>query len=81
MRIPGALHRFPDIMAKNLCAAVRRIQQEYGSDASRIWAGTPPSAAIVRRFLEFEGVGQKIASMAANILVRDFRVPVSEVFD
>lgn len=72
---PPALHRFPELMAKNLHSAIRGIETQYSGNASTIWAGRPSSATIVRPFREFDGVGQKIANVAANILVRD---PVSD---
>ncbi|MBT9151930.1 MAG: Endonuclease III [Firmicutes bacterium] len=78
MSYPEPLHRFHNEMGKNLVAAIHHIQDNYGGDASAIWSGKPASAALVRRFREFRGAGQKVASMAANILVRDLRVEVSD---
>ena len=75
-----ALHRRVDLMPGVFHAGLQRIVLGYGGDACRIWRGTPSSAALVRRFLEFDGVGPKIATMAANILVREMKVHVADKF-
>ena len=80
MTEPEPLHRFVDKMTDHFWSAVQRIDHRYGGDATRIWAGKPPSAEVVYRFLEFDGVGPKIASMAANILAREFKVPFADYY-
>lgn len=78
MREPTPLHRFIDKMSECLYLGIQRIIRQYGGDASRIWCGNPPSGVVVNRFLEFKGIGPKIATMAVNILAREFKVPFSD---
>src|SRR3989344_4718144 len=74
--IKKSLHRFNEVMAKNFYLAIQDIHSKYNDNAANIWAGKPKSASVIRRFLEFKGVGIKIANMAANILARDFKIPM-----
>lgn len=76
---PKAIHRYPKTMARLCHSAIQRIQEEWNGDARSIWAGDIGSATLVRRFLSFDGIGPKIATMAANILVRDFRIVLSDL--
>lgn len=72
------LHRFNDVMSRNFYLAIQKIHEDYNDDASNIWKNRPSSATIVRRFLEFEGVGIKIGTMAANSLAREFKIPMKD---
>ena len=73
-----SLHRFNETMALLFYDAIQMLQSSYGGVAFMIWADKPRSATVVRRFLEFKGVGVKIATMAANILSRDFKIPMQD---
>ena len=80
MTRPDPLHRFVDTMAGIFWSGVQRIRTDYADDASKIWANTPSSAEAIYRFLQFEGAGPKIASMAVNILAREFKIPFSDYY-
>ena len=77
---PQPLHRFPKIMADFFYNAIQIITHDYNGDTSKIWSGDLSSAEVVYRFLQFQGVGPKIATMAANILVRDFKIKLKDYY-
>jgi endonuclease III len=77
---PPPLIPFFNKMSDTFYRAVKRIANVYEGNAARMWTGRPPSAEAVYRFLEFDGVGPKIATMAVNILARDFKVKFADFY-
>ena len=74
------LHRFNDTMADVFHCGVQDIYNKYGGDASKIWSDKPSSSTVVYRFLAFKCSAVKIATMAANILARQFRIEFSDYY-
>ena len=76
----NTLHRFNNDMGKVFKHGVRRIVDYYHGDASMIWKGKPSSAKVVYDLLQFRGAGVKIATMAVNILARQFQVEFADYY-
>ena len=77
---PTPLHRYTNKMSEYLYKAIQKIKEKYNGDASKIWSNRPSSADVVLRFLEFDGIGQKIATMAANLLARELKVKFCDYY-
>ena len=74
-----ALHRYVRTLPKWVGSAARRVIDEYGGDASRIWADSPTASGLFDRLVKFQGIGQKKAAMAVEILTRHLNVPVNDL--
>jgi endonuclease III len=57
----------------------RRVVTQYGGEAGRIWGDRPSARQLFQRLDEFDGIGQKKAAMAVEILERDLSVPVEDM--
>ncbi|WP_369722920.1 hypothetical protein AB8Z38_02330 [Bradyrhizobium sp. LLZ17] len=77
VRGPPSLHRFPKKYAEWIVAGATRVLDQYGGDASRVWTGKPTAREVFERLDQFEGIGQKKAAMAVEILERDLSIPIS----
>lgn len=80
MTKPKSLHWLAEEMSHNFYLAIKLIEKRYSGNASLIWANKPSSAEVVYRFLEFRGIGPKIATMATNILAREFKIEFSDYY-
>lgn len=73
---PTKLHRFWRTMAGRLKKACLLLNEKYGGEANKLWEDEPDSRILYQRLLEFDGIGQKKASMAVNILFRELKVKI-----
>jgi endonuclease III len=51
----------------------------YDGDAGRIWRGPLTAREVQARLDRFQGIGQKKAAMAVEILERDLGVPIKDM--
>jgi endonuclease III/transcriptional regulator with XRE-family HTH domain len=77
--VSNNIHRYKNIMADVLYKGVQLVSKKYDGNPANIWKDTKDSNVVVKRFKEFKGVGNKIATMAVNILYRDFKIPFNDL--
>ena len=76
---PPALHRYVNNLPAWIVLAARRVLDEYGGDAERIWNDRPTAEELRRRLERFQGIGQKKAAMAVEILERQRGVEIGHL--
>ena len=73
-----AIHRFPGAMAERVRELAATVADEYGGDASRIWADAEDGADLRERISALPGFGEmKIASLGA-VLAKQFDVAAAD---
>lgn len=77
--LKGVGCRYWNNMARFVFDSFSLLITKYDSNAENIWNDCPTSEQMYERFIEFKGIGQKKASMAVNILVRDCNVIVNDI--
>ena len=76
---PPTLHHYVEKMPRWLVRAARRVQRDYHGDASTIWSDRPSAVKLQQRFRAFDGIGQKNATMAVDILNRNLDVRITRM--
>lgn len=76
IRQPPMLQRFINTIPRWVVAASQRVITRYGGDAGQIWGDQPTADELAARLDAFEGIGQKKAAMAVEILERDLKVKI-----
>ncbi len=77
VQAPPMLHRFKETLPRWIVSAGRRIADEYGGDASRVWPAGDHVLEVTERLMRFDGIGRKKAVMGVEILVRHFGVALA----
>jgi uncharacterized HhH-GPD family protein len=72
------LHRFNDNMAIVIYESIKLVGNKYNGNPNNIWNNVDSASEVVNRFAEFSGIGQKISTMAVNILMKNYKIPFKD---
>ncbi len=78
-RAPPLLHRFPNKLPPWIVGAAARVVGVYLGNAGNIWGDQPTARDLQARLVEFDGIGQKKAAMAVEILERELGVALAQM--
>lgn len=73
---PPALHRFIRTIPGWISSAAERVLRDFDGSAAKIWEPGTHVLEVHRRLLGFDGIGEKKAAMATELLRRYFGVPM-----
>ncbi len=67
-----ALHRFPAAMARRTQELCRRVADDYGNDAGRVWKGVRSADVLFARLRALPGFGEEKAKIFLALLAKRF---------
>lgn len=73
-----AVHRFPGSMASRVQELAAVVAEEYGGDASRVWADAADSDDLRRRIEALPGFGEMKVKALGAVLAKRFGVAAAE---
>ena len=71
---PPALHRFPGSMAGRVQQMCRVIADDYGNDATNLWAGVKDAGELLKRIEALPGFGKMKAKIFLALLGKQLGV-------
>ena len=71
---PPALHRFPGSMAGRVQEMCRVIAEDYGNDATNVWAGVSDAGELLKRIESLPGFGKMKAKIFLALLGKQLAV-------
>ena len=71
---PPALHRFPGSMAGRVQEMCRVIAEDYGNDATNVWAGVKDANELLKRIEALPGFGKMKAKIFLALLGKQLGV-------
>src|SRR5438309_6096161 len=71
---PPALHRFPGSMAGRVQEMCRVIADDYGNDATKVWADVTDAGELLKRIESLPGFGKMKAKICLALLGKQLAV-------
>src|SRR5215475_12246061 len=73
-----AIHRFPGNMARRVGELAATVVEDYGGDASRLWAEAADGADLRKRIGALPGFGEMKVKALGSVLAKRFDVPAAQ---